>query len=139
MISFAVHWITTKLNVGNYHYQGRPERQSKKTKQKNKRDSEIGNSNKDIKTNTEKNSRLIHNKRPNNNRHLTNMTGGDTKNHRDDVIISKRFKNAVLYCKTFPSANCVSDRRRNIYKLKIKSRILKKIKAVSKRQYNRHE
>ncbi len=63
--------------------------------------------------------------------------GGDTKNQIDYVTINKRFRNAVLHSKTYPSADCGSDHLPVICKLKVRLRKLKKPMLTPKLQYEK--
>lgn len=46
-------------------------------------------------------------------------TGVETKNQIYFTTINKRFKNTVLHCKAYPSANCGSDHLQVICKLRV--------------------
>ena len=63
--------------------------------------------------------------------------GGNFRNQIDYIAISKRFRNAIKYSKSYPEADCGSDHNPVICKVIIKLRKLKKAQQTPKLQYCR--
>ncbi|GFO07611.1 RNA-directed DNA polymerase from mobile element jockey-like [Plakobranchus ocellatus] len=55
--------------------------------------------------------------------------GDETRNQIDDMMISKRYRNALLLAKTYPSADCYSDRVPVVGKFKLKLKKTSKLSA----------
>lgn len=55
-----------------------------------------------------------------------------TKNQIDYILVRKRFRNALITCKTYPSADCNTDHNLLLAKVKVRLKKQKKNKPVTK-------
>lgn len=57
-------------------------------------------------------------------------------NQTDFVTTNKRFKNAALHCKTYPSTDCRNNHLPVVYYIRVKLRKFNETKAALKLQYD---